>query len=98
MIIDELNVVRDSFRPTKTDTPPIVDANTELANAVSFQSLKAIARRDSQIIEPAGDFKLPELSTRNLGNTDKLLDTPAFGKSLGVFALKRPDHEVHINA
>ena len=58
----------------------IVYADTVLTQTIALQRFKMIAGRYSQIIEPSRDLKLPELSSRNLGYIDKLLDLIAFSE------------------
>jgi hypothetical protein len=62
----------------KTNTPLIVDANAVLAGAFAFEPFKMIAWRDSKIIQPSRNLKLPELAPCDLGNIYEPPDITTF--------------------
>ena len=80
MVINYLYIFRACVCPPKADSPLIDYADTVLTQTISLQRFKMIAGRYSQIIEPSRDLKLPELSSRNLGYIDELLDLIAFSE------------------
>jgi hypothetical protein len=43
MVVDDLDIVRISIHPTKTDAPLSIDADAELVSPVAPQPLQAIA-------------------------------------------------------
>jgi len=88
MIINNFDVFCKSIRPTKADSPLIIDANTVLAQTITLERLKAIAEWDSQILKTICDFELPEFSPGDLGNIHKFLYALTFGERFGVFAFK----------
>ena len=51
MVINYLNSTRAIYRPHKTDSPLIIDANAVLSGAIALELLKTIAGRRPQIIE-----------------------------------------------
>jgi len=58
MIICYFDFVDVSIFPTKADSPLIVDSDAILSPAVAFQSLKAVARRNSQIVQMPSTVKI----------------------------------------
>ena len=48
VIVSNLNILRSSIGPTKTNAPLVIDANAMLSSAVSFELLQTIARRGAQ--------------------------------------------------
>ena len=87
MIINDFDVFCESIRPTKADSPLIIDANTALTETIALERLKVIAGWNSQILNAICDFELPEFSPGNLGNIHKFLyalvfkERPAFPTS-----------------
>jgi len=61
MVVNNLDLVRVPVPPAETNAPLIIDANTVLTRAVSFEFLQAIARRDSQVLELLGGINETEL-------------------------------------
>jgi hypothetical protein len=57
-------VVGVSIAPHKTDTPLIVDAYTVLPGTVTFQLMKSVTRRNSQIRQTFGRVQHQKLSSR----------------------------------
>ena len=78
MIIDDFNFFRPGVRPTKADSPLVVDPNAVLARAIPFERLKVIAGRNVQIIQAFSDFKLSEFASRDFGKSRELSDMVAF--------------------
>jgi hypothetical protein len=79
MVINNFDTTRAaSIRPTKANTPLIVDSNAVLARTIALECLKMIAGWNPQIIKPISDFKLSKFSPCDLGNIDELPDTMAF--------------------
>lgn len=52
VVVDYLDVVGVSILPTEADAPLLVDTNAVLASSLAFQLLKAIARWDSEVVQP----------------------------------------------
>ena len=80
MVINYLYIFRACVCPPKADSPLIVYTHTVLHKTIALQRFNTIAGRYSQIIEPSRDLKLSELSSRNLGYIDELLDLIAFSE------------------
>jgi len=78
MIINNFDTVRSSIRPTKANTPLIVDSNAVLTRTIALECFKMIAGWNLQIFKPISNFKLSEFSSCNLGNVHELPDTMAF--------------------
>jgi hypothetical protein len=62
VVIDNLNLVGISCSPAKTDPPLIIDANTVLAGAIASELLKAIARRNSEVLQRLGRIYCHQLA------------------------------------
>jgi hypothetical protein len=92
MIICNLHVVGVSVAPHKTDTPLVVDADTVLARTVTFQLMKSVTRRHSQIHQVFGRVQHQKLSSRWLSNVHELTNILIVEKPLRVGALKGPYH------
>jgi len=71
MVIHDLNIFCSRFLPTKTDAPLIVNTNAVLAGTVAFECFKAISGRHSQIIQPACNLELPQLTSCHRFNIHK---------------------------
>ena len=78
MVINNFDTVRASIRPTKTNTPLIVDSNAVLARTIAFECFKMIAGWNFQVFKPISNFKLSEFAPCNLGNVHEFPDTMAF--------------------
>ena len=68
MVIDNLNVVGGTSFPPKADPPLIAYADAVLARAISLQLLQAIARRNTQVLNPFGGLELNQLSQSQPGD------------------------------
>lgn len=88
MVINYLYIFRACVCPPKADSPLIVYTDTVLTKTIALQRFKTIAGRYSQIIESSRDLKLSELSSRNLGYIDELLDLIAFSERFSQLAGK----------
>ncbi len=62
MIVGDFHVVRVLAVPSKADAELVVDADTVVASAVSFQCFESIAWREPQFFESRGGFKLSEFA------------------------------------
>jgi hypothetical protein len=56
-IIHYLNLVDLSVFPNKADSPPVVDSDTMLSQAISLECFQAISRRHPQIVEGYGPME-----------------------------------------
>jgi hypothetical protein len=86
VVINDFHVFCPNLRPTKADTPLIVDTNAVLTGTITLECLKVIAGWHPQIIKSTGDLELSKLTPRNLGNVHKPSDTLAFRECFGVCA------------
>ena len=50
MIVRNLDIIGVALRPSKADTPLIVDPNAHLPCAVTFQSFESITGRIAQVL------------------------------------------------
>jgi len=92
VIICNLHVVGVSVAPHKTDTPLVVDAYTVLPRTVTFQLMKSVTWRHSQIRQTFGRVEHQKLSSRWLSNVHELTNILIVEKPLRVGALKGPYH------
>jgi hypothetical protein len=72
MVIDNFNIFRTCIRPTKTDTPLIIDTNAVLPRTIILECFKVIPGWHPQIIQSAGNLKLSKFTSGNLTNIHKL--------------------------
>ena len=68
MVINDFHIFCTCIRPTKTDTPLIVDTNAVLTGTITLECFKVIAGWHPQIIKPTGDLELSKLPTRHLSD------------------------------
>jgi hypothetical protein len=92
VIIRNLHVVSVSVAPHKTNTPLVVDAYAVLPHTVTFQLMKSVTRRHSQIRQTFGRVQHQKLSSRWLSNVHELANILIAEKSLRVGALEGPYH------
>jgi len=78
VVIDDFHIFCTCIRPTKADTPLIVDTNAVLTGTITLECFKVIAGWHPQIIKLTGDLDLSKLTPRHLSDIHKLPDTPAF--------------------
>ena len=88
MVINDFYIFSPYIRPTKADTPLIVNTNAVLTGTITLECFKLISGWHSQIIKSASDLKLSKLSSRNLSDVHELPDTLAFRKRFGVFTFE----------
>ncbi|HEU0050011.1 MAG TPA: hypothetical protein VFQ43_20650 [Nitrososphaera sp.] len=92
VIIRNLHVVSVSVAPYKTNTPLVVDAYAVLPRTVTFQLMKSVTRRHSQIRQTFGRVQHQKLSSRWLANVHELTNILIVEKPLRVGALEGPYH------
>jgi len=78
VVINYFHIFRTCIRPTKADTPLIINTNAVLAGTVTIERFKMIAGRNFQVINSISDLKLSELTSCNVCNIYKSLDKLAF--------------------
>jgi hypothetical protein len=93
MVVHDLDVVRVTFAPGKTDAPLIVDANTMLTGSLTAQRFEPVPRRGSHIPQFRGAIELPKFPPRNLFNRLKAFAAPTVEQRLCLLAVKRLDHK-----
>jgi hypothetical protein len=81
-------VVSVSVAPHKTSTPLAVDAYAVLPRTVTFQLMKSVTRRHSQIRQTFGRVQHQEFSSRWLSNVHELSNTIIVEKPRRVGALE----------
>jgi hypothetical protein len=97
VIIDNLDIMRVTIAPLKTDAPLIVDADAPLPLTVGMKLFKPIRRRHSQIRESRRAIQHSQLAQRNLLNIIRKLPRPLKIEDLfGFFALERPNHALMV--
>ena len=52
MIVDDFDLHRAAFGPSKANAPLIVDSNAVLASSVAFQRFKPMGRRNKEVGQP----------------------------------------------
>lgn len=92
VVINDLDVVSISIDEAETKPPLVVDPDAARPLAVTSQHLEPVAGWCPQETECCRGIQLGELTS---GNSLKVSETPhsiTFGKSLGVLAVKTPNH------
>ena len=76
------------LRPSKADSPLIINPYAVLSRSIPGQRLKSVSRRRLQVLECRRRIKHPELSRRKLTNRSKLLGPVRFKEFLCIGALE----------
>ena len=94
MVIHDFNIARAlvAFGPLEANPPLVVDADAELALAISTELLEAIASRGVEFIHARGEAENLQLSERCAGDVGKLPASSGKPKLSRVFIRKGPDH------
>jgi hypothetical protein len=93
MVINDLNVIRITAFPNKTDAPLLIDPDAELPFSVMMQSLKVVRRWNAQGLKNARCIEHLELDHRRpLDRLRQLGGEPSVKKLLGLLAFERLDH------
>jgi hypothetical protein len=78
VVIDNFQIFCTCIRPTKADTPLIVDTNAVLTGTITLERFKVIAGWHPQIIKSTGDLDLSKFTPCHLSDVHELPDRPAF--------------------
>ncbi|MGA7393059.1 MAG: hypothetical protein WCC08_01490 [Terrimicrobiaceae bacterium] len=92
MVVPDSNAGRTLVRPTKDNSPLVIDPNRMPASPASFQGFEFIAGRYNQVSEPFGGIyrdQFTQSDAANIGETSVALTLKEF---LSVFAIKGQDH------
>jgi hypothetical protein len=93
VVVDNLNILRASGRPSEAEAILVVDTDTVLANPIALQRLEPISRRDTQIRQTRCDLQLPELSQCHALDEHPSVNPVATGQCRRVGIPERPDHD-----
>jgi hypothetical protein len=78
VVINDFHIFCTYIRPTKADTPLIVDTNAVLTGTITLECLKVIAGWHPQIIKSTSDLDLSKLTPCNSSDVHELPDALAF--------------------
>jgi len=78
VVINDFHIFCTYIRPTKADTPLIVDTNAVLTGTITLECFKMIAGWHPQIIKSTGNLELSKLTPRHLRDVHEPPDTLAF--------------------
>lgn len=92
VIINNLDVECVAVFETETKPPLIVDSNTVLTIAITFQNFESIARRHPQKIQRRGRIRLCQFALRSSLNRNKALDPKTLCQPLRLLASETLDH------
>jgi hypothetical protein len=92
VIIRYFNVHGIFVFPSEADSIQVIDADAELALAISTELLEAIASRGVEFIHARGEAENLQLSERCAGDVGKLPASSGKPKLSRVFIRKGPDH------
>ena len=99
MVVDDLDIASVSVRPPEAYSPPIVDADTELAFSVSRKLFESVARRYAEIIEGLCGVQHVQLYQRSPLDVRREFPGPfPLKHRLCVAVPKAPDHNRDNNA
>jgi hypothetical protein len=99
VVVGDFYIVRIAPRPAKADAPLVVDANAELAGAVTYELLQPIPRRDSQVVKQNSGIQLAKLSQcRPLHVRPQPPDRLTFKQLARLSVAEAPDHHLDDNA
>src|ERR1700678_74539 len=96
VVVDNLDTVGSSVRPTEADTPLLIDADTVGARPIALELLEPVSRRHPQIIECLGSIQDEQLPQRRaLGALIELAHPLSSPDPLGLLIRERPQHTRH---
>jgi hypothetical protein len=78
VVINDFHIFWTYIRPTKADTPLIIDTNAVLTETITPECFKVIAGWYHQITKSTSDLELSKFTPCNLSNVHELPDTLAF--------------------
>jgi len=93
MIINDLDVLSASVRPTEADAELVVYPDAMLSRPVTSEGFQAITRWHAEIIQSTCDLQLPQLAARDGCDIREPFDRLPLRNSLRVGALERSDHQ-----
>jgi hypothetical protein len=93
VVIHDLDIFGAAGSPPEAHPKLIIDPDAVLPGAITLQGFEPIARRDPQVLQPAGDLKLPKLAASDYFNALKSSYSPPVREVLGLGALERHDHD-----
>jgi hypothetical protein len=88
VVVHNLYIFRACVGPTEADSVLIVDSDAVLAEAITFQCFKTVARRNAQILQHSGNLELSKLSSSNVLNTGKPLNRLATRQGFRMLAFE----------
>jgi hypothetical protein len=94
MIVDDFNVLC-AVTPSEADAPLIVDADTVLSFAVTFECFQPVAGRNAEIVEARRRRQHLEFPPSRALDAFEAFDRLIVGKSLSVLASEALDHSVY---
>jgi hypothetical protein len=92
MIIHDLNIVRITMSPCKTDPPLVIDTNTVLSPPITLHCLEPISRWDQQITERCGTVENQKLPSRRPFNATEPQHILIEKQGFRLFGAKGTDH------
>jgi hypothetical protein len=96
MIVDDLHVVSVSVIPHKANPPLVIDTDTVLARAVSFQSMEPVASGRQQVRQSFGRLQHQHFAPRRLPDVRKPWDRLVMEKSLRIGTFEGLNHTSRI--
>jgi len=71
MVVHDFDVIGVATIPAKTNAPPIIDTDAELAFSTALERLQAIARRYPQVVQVPGAMQILHSAPGNAFDTDE---------------------------
>jgi len=95
VVVDDLDVMRVSRPPSKTDSPLPIDTYAVLSSAITFQLFESVRRRNAKVVERRRRIQHAELSEGNtLHVRAQLLDRLPMEKALCISIPKALNHPI----
>ena len=89
MIVHDLNVLGARSGPAEAHPKLIVHADTVLPGAVALECFQPVARRHTEVFQPACDLQLPQFALRNRLDTHEPPDSTAVREIFCIRAFER---------
>lgn len=88
MIVHNFDIIGVPIMPPEADTPPVVDANAMLPDAIAPQSLEPVSANGSQVVKISRSMKPTEPFPRSPLDALKLPAAEAIVQRFGFCASK----------
>jgi hypothetical protein len=92
VVVDDLDFVCVSIRPSEADPPLVVDPDAVLSSAIAFEGLEPISWRRHQVAERLSAVQIEQFAARRALNRSKAGNRSIVEQGLGI---ARPEGLYH---